>query len=393
MDRRHINIFGCGKTAVQFYNRYKKQVQIGYAISNNKKELFFSPEEGVEYKVKRPEAKMGQEDLIIICSNDYDNIAEQLMLLGYQPFKDFIDYQLADILWSEKKIALLYGICHLRGISECLRQSKEFTERYEVFYYANYLISSVYGNMRFQYIITKCDLLIYNFAASPESSRMNEAVLSRLPKKGKTLCLPIIYFGGYFPQSQRMFNEMNPYAIKCDGYNYTPFSYGDSWLNQCIDQGMSVADILDSLYHTDIYDEQFLESYLENEWKRFRFQEQQGEFRFADYIQENFQKRRLFRNEGHMENEILIYYARQVLEKLDVDDTLNIIDEPLMKCSQHLIYPSTAKILGLEWDVMNEILDLYTYNGWKKISVCEFVEKYVEYSSAIRRLKSEKLLP
>ena len=134
MVRRCINIFGCGEIAVKFYNNHKEYIQIGYAISNNKKENIFSPEEGLEYKVKRPEIRKEHEDLIIICSNDYDNIAEQLMLLGYQPFKDFIDYQLADILWSGKKIALLYGICHLRGISECLRQSKDFTEKYEIFY-------------------------------------------------------------------------------------------------------------------------------------------------------------------------------------------------------------------------------------------------------------------
>ncbi len=53
-----------------------------------------------------------------------------------------------------------------------------------------------------------------------------------------------------------------------------------------------------------------------------------------------------------MENEVIKHYAGQVLSCLELNEQLPDISEPLLQCSQHLIYPSVAKVLGLGWDVL-----------------------------------------
>ncbi len=390
---RHIVVFGCGQVAKEFYSRYKSQVTIDYALSNDPAERVFSPEIGTGYEVRRPAAKRGKGPLIVICAGDHEGIAEQLTLLGYTPFEDFTDYQMMELSLGGKKPALLYGVCHLRGVCDCLRHSADFMARYEPFYYASYLPRSAYQQTRLGYLAERCELFLYSLAVMPQEARKNAALLGRLKDGAKRFCLPVAYFGGYFPQRERTWNDMNRYAVQCTGHDYTPFSYGDCWLNQCIDRGMAADDVLESLRGETVYGRDFVLRYLDREWRQLELQERQSDFKILDYVKENFQKRRLFRNEAHMENEVLEYYARQLLQKLGLADDLPHITERLMRCSQHLIYPGVADILGLEWDVEREPLELYTYAGWRTVTPREYVERYLETCKKTKELKELHMLP
>lgn len=391
--KRNVQIFGCGKVAKAFCKAHESQLNIEYAISNNPKEEIFDFGEASVYEVRRPQRKEIGEYFIIVCSNDYNNIAEQLILLGYVPFVDFIDYEMASVLLEEKKIILLYGSCHLRGIKDYLKNAENFVLQYEAIYYPNYLFQNAYQQERLCYLIDHCGAFVYGMAVTPENHRKNEAILGRFKPEVKRMCLPTVYFGAYFPQKIRMYNDMNKYAIKCENYDYTPFSYGDSWLNECIDKGMSSSDILNLIEKESVYKRDFVLQYLENEFKRIAFQEKVCDFHILDYIKENFQKVRLFRNETHMENDVLYQYTVQILEWLGFSFWLPKLNEPLLKCSQHCIYPSVAQALDLKWNVWEEKLDLYTYDGWKKLTFTEYINMYVQNCSDIRRIKERHILP
>ena len=391
--KESICIFGCGKTAQLFCQQYGSRLKICSIMSNNPKEKTFKTAEDSVYEVRRPEYKKGEQPYIIICSNDYENIDEQLMLLGYTPFSDFVDYELASIFLEEKKLVLLYGFCHLRGIKDYLNVSEEFKKNYTAMYYPNYLFRNAYQQEKLEYMIDHCYVFIYGMAVSPDNHYKNQAILDRLSSKVVKMCLQAVYFGAYFPQKERIYNAMNPYAIKCDGYDYTPFSYADSWLNECISKGMSADQVLTYISQSEVYEEDYVLAYLNEEWKRLRFQEEQSDFKILDFIEENYRKKRLFRNEAHMENCVLRQYAFQVMERLNCMQELPVVQEPLLKCSQHCIYPSVAKQLQLEWNVLEEVLDLYTYHGWRKLTFQEYISKYIEVCSTIKGLKKKYFLP
>ena len=393
MSKEPIVIWGCGKIAKQFCREHRDSIQIEFFLSNNKKETVFEMEDGTAYKVYRPDEQQFLKKRIVICCAAYEDVAEQLMLLGYEPFRDFMDYELASAVLSEKKLVLFYGFCHLRGIKDYLHYSDAFCSQYRGFFCPNYLAQSAYEQHRLRYLAKHCSVLLYGIAVTPENHRKNEAVLRLIAEGTKKLCVQGVYFGAYFPQKKRLFNAMNPYAVKSERYDYTPFSYGDSWLNECIDRGMTADDVMEALSVGKIFELDFVKSYLEDEWKRIRFLEAQSDIKIAEYIQKHFQERRLFRNEAHMENEILKQYAVQVLEALGLFADLPEIEEALMRCSQHLIYPEVARELGLEWDVEKEMLELYTYDGWKQMTVREYVEQYMMYCRQIKGLKEQSLLP
>ena len=186
---------------------------------------------------------------------------------------------------------------------------------------------------------------------------------------------------------------MNEFAVKSEGYDYTPFYYGDSWLNECISKGMSLEDVFDSIENKKVYEKEFVLSYLEGEWKRLKYQEKESDFKICNYIEENFRRSRLFRNETHMENLILYQYSLQVLQYLNCISEMTIKEKPLLNCSEHFIYPCVAEILKLEWDVWQEELDLYTYSGWKKVTARDYIKDYYETCSEIRKLKMYYFLP
>lgn len=391
--KKIVQLFGCGNIAKEFYQNYKDRITITGVISNNPKEMLFCPVQGEEYEVKRPGVKKVKDACIVICSCDYENIAEQLILLGYTPMKDFIDYELAALVLDERKPVLLYGMCHLRGIKEYVMLSKSFRSQYHAIYYPNYLSQNAYQQMRMNYLVDSCRVFIYGEALTSENYRKNTAILERLNSDVKILCLHTVYFGGYFPQKNRVYNAMNQYAVKAENYDYTPFSYNDSWMNECIDKGMSASAIVDLMNTPSCYNRDDVLRYLDGEWRRLTFQERESDFKILDYIRDNYKKMRLFRNEAHMENNILYQYAVQVLKYLDCNDNLPMPEEPLLKCSQHCIFPGVADILQLEWDVRKEMLELYTYSGWKRVTLAEYVNTYVEMCSDIRKWKKKNLLP
>lgn len=354
----------------------------------------FVPEKGQAFLIKRPEIKKGNMDgVIVICSVDYKKIAEQLSLLGYIPFVDFMDYELAEILWTKKKIVLLYGFCHLRGIADCLRVSASFSEKYVATYYPNYLFLDFYQQGRMQYLLAHCDILVYGMAVSKENQRKNAAILGRLAPHVKKFCLQAAYFGCYFPQKERKYNAMNEFAVKGEGHNYTPFSYGDSWMNECIANGMSLDDIFERIEIGTVYESNFILKYAEKEWRRLKYQERESDFKIADYIEKNYKAGRLFRNETHMENSVLYQYVLQILQYLGCVADIDVPTKPLLNCSQHFIYPCVAEVLDLKWDVWQENLDLYTYDGWKKVTFREYIQEYYESCKGIMHLKRKALLP
>lgn len=393
MDRKVI-FWGCGNIAGQMYRNYKSEFTLLYGISNNPNETAFIPQEGHIFPVKRPENKKGKaKGMIVICCAEYEKVAEQLSLSGYIPFVDFIDYELAETIWTGKKIVLLYGFCHLRGVAECLRGTKEFSKIYMPVYYPNYLFLNFYQQGRLQYLLSHCSALVYARTLDQENYRKNTAILGNLKRSVRVYALHAVYFGGYFPQKKRTYNKMNEFAAKSEGYDYTPFSYGDSWLNECIEQEMGFDDIFEYIEKKEVYEKDFIQRYAEGEWKRLRYQEQETDLRIADYIEKYYRTQRLFRNEAHMENIVLYEYARQVLQYLGCSGRIQETDAPFMKCSQHFIYPCVAKALELGWDVWQEELDLYTYDGWKKVNMKEYIQAYYESCREIRQLKRKYMLP
>ena len=390
----NVIFWGCGKIAHDMYNRYGAEFTLLYGISNNYRETIFTADDGKEFPVIRPENRKKKLDgTIVICSAEYENIAEQLVLLGYTPFIDFIDYELADILWSGRRIVLFYGFCHLRGIAECLKGTREFSDTYARVFVPNYLPLGFYREGRLTYLAAHCSVLIYGMALAQENYRKNSAILGGLKEGVKRMCLHPVYFGGYFPQEKRSYNAMNDLAVKCEGYDYTPFSYGDSWLNKCILQGMGVDEVLEHIADGEVYSRDFILRYAENEWKRLRYQEGESDFRIADYLEKNYWKHRLFRNEAHMENEIICQYALQILQYLGCGGQVQELQEPFLNCSQHFIYPCVARALGLKWDVWNEKLDLYTYGGWRKVETEEYIKIYYETCKEILLLKKRHMFP
>lgn len=392
---KKLALFGCGNTAISFCLKHFKgsEEDITLCYSNNVKEVEFIVE-GIKISdVVRAKA-FNQEDniFIIICSISYVEISEQLVDLGYTPFQDFVTSDFYDVLVSPKRIAVAYGICQLRGTVDCLKNTPSFMEKYTIYYYESY-------NKRFNleterlFLTEICDLFLYSKGISQMERIKMEGILGRLNKKCIAIGMPIISFCGYFLKDDIRVNIPNPYSVISRKSPFIAFRFGDEYINSLIDLKCSVYEIYEKVMVYGKNDEKRIRDKCNKELLKLKCIDKNGDIHIAEFIKKMYKKERLFRNETHIENAIAIEYASQICEMLKISFDIGIINEPLMKHSQHIIYPSVHEALELEWDWEHSTYDLFTYNGWEKLSFFEFIEVYVNYCSNIKKMIDRGLIP
>lgn len=315
--------------------------------------------------------------------------------MGYLPYQDYMDFNFFNQVMQRKKIVLSYGVCHIRAISECLEKATDMKYGYEFFYFDNYLVSDIEKQAKFNFLLDKCHVFIYSLGISKEEFINNSSILMRIDEKTKRISVPTITFSGYFPKKDFRVNNLNEFSVQSVRSNYTPFSFGDEKINFMLKENKGQIDILKEAENFWQDDKEWIQKNCEREIKKIEMLEAFSDLKISKYIKENYRKRRLFRNEAHMENDIIIEFAKQVLGILNENQAVDeeFFKEPLLKCSQHLIFPVVAKILELEWDVMVEEYDLFTYHGWEKLGFVDFLKCYIEYCSAMKKLIEQGLIP
>lgn len=393
---KNIILFGCGNTARNFYRKHSDSLSIRGCVSNNIKETELVINGSPVLRTCRPdELKQFSDALIVICSIAGKEIKKQLLLMGYQPFKDFVDSSFLELLMQEKKIVLSYGVCHIRALTECLEKTTVMKQNYEFFYFDNYLPADIEKQFMFQFLLDKCSVFIYSLGISKEEYTNNACILMRVSSKARIISVPTVTFSGYFPKKDARVNHLNEFSVQSVLSNYTPFSFGDEKINQMLKEHKGEDEIIKQTQHTWEDETDWVQKNCERELKKIEAAEAYTDLKISAFIKENYQKRRLFRNEAHMENEVIIQLAKQVLVIMGISPLLEeeLLEEPLLKCSQHLIYPQVAEALKLKWDVHAVEYDLFTYHGWKKVHYDEFLKEYINYCNTMKSLIENGLIP
>lgn len=393
--KKKLILFGCGNTASEFYQKTIKNCNwdIHLCYSNYGRENEFVVEGVKIADVKRPElADEKKGYFIIICSLAFNEISEQLVNLGYRPFEDFVTKQFLEAMINEKKIAVAYGICQLRAVVQCLNKTNSFRKQYELYYFESYNKDFILEAERL-FLITLCDLFIYTKGISEAERIKMSGVLKRLHKKCLAIGLSAISFCGYFLKNDVRIDVPNPYSVISRKSSYVPFRFSDEYINFLIDQKCTIDEIYEKAMSYGMNKEKEIQDKCHKELTKLKYIDSNGDIHIAEYIRKMYKKQRLFRNEAHIENLVAVEYTNQICDLLTIKFDMEDLEEPLMNHSQHIIYPSVHKALELEWEWENTEYDLFTYNGWKKVTFYEFIQAYVQYCSSIKELIEAGLVP
>lgn len=383
--KKEIILFGAGECAVHFYRRFKDDLPMVGCVTNNRNERIFSAD-GKEiwpiYRVEEIDYSSGK--FVIVCAKNYLPMEEQLKTMGMCYGVDYIDSETFEVLCSEKKIALFYGVCYSRAIYTCLQSSREFSLRYHSYYWMEYLKMDALQEELFSYMLEICDFYLYNAFFTPEKRRLNNAYLARLNKHCIIISIPVLVFNGYYPCESDQIGKDNMYNVTSCLSPYAPFLTPDRNINRMIEEKIGLSEILKRVSDEGFYQKDFIIKNYEKEMKKLELAEKIADIKICDFLYENHQKKRTFLNEKHISNIVIMELADRILEKLGLKRDINnsILKERLLYTSEVPVYPSVIKHLSLE--IYRGTYTLYTFKGDIQLTFEQYVERYYEYCLMMR---------
>lgn len=390
IKRKKIILFGAGGKAQEFYKDFKYELSISYCVSNNPTEKVMQIGGDMVCSVK-PVSGMKKitEEFIITCGGDSFSMQKQLSDMGYRMGEDYIDSAIYRVLVGRKKIALFYGVCYMRAIKECLEYSRVFTNKYCSYYFLDYKAYSFTEQSLLYLLLCSCDLFVYISYLSPSGLRQIDAFLPRLKTDCKRIRIPLITFTGFYPRVSGRVNDANPYCIVSSKAPYSPFLVEDLNINDYINSNKTTDEIINLISDPDYYTKDFLNSNLSKQFQIIKIAEKFSDIKISHYIIDNYKKKRLFLNESHISNELLVEFVKQVLEKLELPN--DIAEEeiqslaPFLYSSEIPIYPSVIHHLDLTQYRDNAQYKLFTYQGIRMVTFEDYVVLYIEFCKNMKK--------
>lgn len=182
MIKREIVLFGAGKIAEKFVYQYFNEVNICYIWDNLKTGEFLG------HQIKKPEYY--KKYFIIVTSISYFEIRNQLISMGYCEFHDFIPASIFN-----KKIAIVYGNCHMNAVKLYLECHKEFSLEYG--FYPFPMIQTLKDiNLEYKNILNNCDLLFHQSVRKDNvygEDYSSEQILQYIKGTCRVISVPNLY--------------------------------------------------------------------------------------------------------------------------------------------------------------------------------------------------------
>ena len=385
-----IYMFGAGTKAHYFYEKYKNKLDLKAFLSN---EIWIGGEDIdsktnlMIYNPLNVIPSLTENSAIIICVDEFEEIERQLIGYGLKAGENYIHYKFYELLKSEKKIALFYGVCYMRPICNLLNKSPLFSSEYEVFFFLSYQRMVDTENSFFDFLISVCDLYAYNPSISRQEHAIENAILSRL--KSECIKIKISAVGGeaYHPQLIENENKRMAYSVVPEASAYGSFTSQDWVVNNYIDEGVGLEEIRKRIKDKTFFNHEYVLNNYKEKMRLFELQEGFVDIKISDYLIENHKKKRLYLDGIHIGNDPICELANRFLDyiKLDRCDYSDEIDSVLIYASEVPVYNSVIEALDLTiYEEKEPLYNLFTFNGYIKVTFDEYLDRYYDYCTHVK---------
>lgn len=388
-----IILFGAGDFARGFYRDFGDEVFVKYCMTNNPAEVSFCVDGMEVCPIYRVEDRARCADgMIIICARLCGDMMRQLQAYGLSYGIDYIDSGFYRMLAFEKKIALFYGVCYMRALYNCLAESKAFTDRYVLFYFLDYHAFVPYDDEKLRLLLRLADLYLCHESADVRSV----AYRSHLKPSCRILRVPLVTFNGYHPRSPEKIGTDNVYSIVPRDTYFGSFLTPDDNVNWLLREGMGISEIIKIISDEGFYEKDYLEQNFRKEIRKIQLSEMRSDVAVSDFILEQSGKARLFLNEKHMNNFLILELARRMLAFLELPQELP--EEKLMRSrflytSEVPLYPAVIRKLKLSVYDGNPKYRLFTFGREMDVTFEEYYERYYEYCRMMKSCMEEGYFP
>lgn len=361
MKGKEIIVFGAGKEGEKFMCQHFQDIQISCFWDNRKTGDILG------YPIEKPQA--GKDCYIIVASVLYLEIREQLIQMEYREFDDFIPYQIFG-----KRMAVLYGNCHMSAIKVYLEGHKTFASKYG-FYPFPMIQDYKNCNEDFGEVFSHCDLFLHQSIRKDNAygeKFSSEYVLRSIPQSCEVIAVPNLH-----RMPKYLFPQSLPIKWTCGG-SFIPFGLDKNILTW-VKEGKSVDQIKAYIFGGGVYQRAEIIGMWETFINKTELREKEWDINILDYILENQTKQKLFSDINHITSRTALEIANRLLRYMGHCELC--CERALLDDVEAIIYADVAEALELKfereyirkWGFYNAV---YPY----EMNEEEYVEQLVQFT-------------
>ncbi len=390
---KRLIIYGTGNTGTNFYQTNRLKLDLKLCTSSDK---IINPIEGLD-GIERTELNK-ETDFVIICSIYHQEITNRLSFEGWEEGVNYLCHdkfiKRYDAESGHKIIMVVIGQCHLDRIRQAFG-NLSVSERYAVWFF-NEREVCVSGDM-FDYfkvrecvdILRQADILLKPSVVTSSRIKDLEYFEECLPKKCRIISFSLPMLESYWPQDRGKESAIGKYYVTHKNIKIPAYVERDHVIEKYIDEGKTTAEIIKYISDDKFFSREEVINNHQQTLKRGYFQDRLSEVKITDYIEENYNKKRLFYDRGHFGEDVLKVYLTRLLKSLGEPEQRQEIDALDLKkyfnINEAPIYPSTAQILNLEFANDGSLLQMYLVDGARMVTFTEYMEWMIEYYKAAKR--------
>lgn len=396
LGNKSIVIYGTGNTGKEFYDKYKDVLNIVGCTCSEKN---INP---IDRLTPISCNDMDKENtLLIICSIYYDEIKKNLILSGWSQNVNFIRWDIFDKLYqaeeNERQIIVAVGQCEIREMCEVFEKIKSFMQKYEVFYFDERKVCShgdkfdLIENYDCCFLLEKAHLFIRPSVMTPKSVCGFDYLQQKINIFCKVIKISLFIFDSYWPQDIAKEREINKYYLIKPNTKLSAFVENDRIITSMLDEGLSNVQIKETIIKDNFFEKQVVLDNHKLTLKRIKLSDKISDIKIYDYVEQNYNHKKLFCDRGHFNENMLREYVKNILIYLNVTNCINElntikISDIFLKVNELPIYPSASKILGLEWIDKSTLYTMNINNVIKKVTFDEYIDIMLEYYSLSKKL-------
>lgn len=367
-----IYVWGTGINAINFAAMCKAEI-VAF-IDNYKKQDYLEPWDLPIITFDEIDFVKEKHFIVVATSeNVYHEIRLQLGGYCLQEFKDFCYHE----VWC-KKIAIVYGNCHILPIKEGLRSNPEFSARYGLYpMRLVYIMASEYKDDFNENILKNCDLFIHQSIREDNkygTFYSSQSLIAKLSEKCKVVSIPNLYGlpTYYFPQVER-----NLTCRKVKGRLYYPFR--DRFIEKMAEQGRTIEYIEQAICNEEFVSEKELKEGYFHYIEKVKKREEEWDIKIVDVLVDNHKKNRLYYDSNHPTNFVFQFVTKRLLEMLDCAYSETEYDlVTLLDTYEIPVYGQVRSHFGMQWDnnVLMRRYSKYTLTN-SPITLNEYIREYL----------------
>ena len=281
-----------------------------------------------------------------------------------------------------KKNCLIYANCQNALIAKYLNSSQLFNQEYTIEKFpVNQLMQT--GTTIPDRVLQQAKLFIYQPVKNIHGDLSTESILNKLPIDCQRISFPPLYFTGYYPQycknpTNKVIKPNHPFGI---------FPHGDSNIIKMMEEGKSVAEIVEKLSDSDFYSRDFLLDNVDNSLAELARRESELNIKVSEFIKAQYQHHYLFYTQNHPSDILAVYVVNQILNLInlpELEDALSL-ENPMkgtLDPVQIPIYPSVIKHLNLAFVDDNTA---YKHDSFctNKMTFARYISEYVDLHRSV----------